>query len=109
MAYDEGLSQRLRESLADQSGLSEKKMFGGLAFMVAGNLCVGVIGDELVARVGPAAFDESVGLPGARPFDFSGRPMSGWVMVRPEGFEDDDALQGWVGRSLAFARSLPPK
>jgi TfoX N-terminal domain len=109
MAYDEGLAQRLRESLTDVSGLSEKKMFGGLAFLVAGNMCVGVIGDELVARVGPAAFPDAVTLAGARAFDFSGRPMKGWVMVRPDGFEDDGVLGGWVGRSLEFARSLPPK
>ena len=109
MAYDEGLAQRLRESLTDVSALSEKKMFGGLAFLVAGKLCVGVIGDELVARVGPDAFPTAVERAGARPFDFSGRPMKGWVMVRPEGYEDDDALGDWVGRSLAFARSLPPK
>jgi hypothetical protein len=109
MAYDEGMAQRLRESLTDVSELSEKKMFGGLAFLLAGNLCVGVIGDELVARVGPAAFPDAVARAGARPFDFSGRPMKGWIMVRPEGFEDDDVLGDWVGRSLEFARSLPPK
>jgi hypothetical protein len=109
VAYDEGLARRLRESLTDVSELSEKRMFGGLAFLVAGNLCVGVIGDELVARVGPVAFPDAVTRPGARPFDFSGRPMKGWILVRPEGFEDDDVLGDWVGRSLEFARSLPPK
>lgn len=109
MAYDEGLAQRLRESLADTSGVNEKKMFGGIAFLVGGNLCVGVVGDELVARVGPAAFDDAVTRTGARPFDFSGRPMRGWVMVRPEGFEDDRDLGGWVGSSLDFVRTLPPK
>jgi hypothetical protein len=109
MPYDAGLAQRLRESLTDVPDLSEKKMFGGLAFLVAGNLCVGVIGDELVARVGPDGFPAAVERAGARVFDFSGRPMKGWVMVRPEGFEDDDALGDWVGRSLTFARSLPPR
>jgi TfoX/Sxy family transcriptional regulator of competence genes len=109
MSYDEGLAQRLRESLTDVPELSEKKMFGGLAFLVAGNMCVGVIGDELVARVGPDAFPAAVERTGARAFDFSGRPMKGWVMVRPEGFEDDGDLGDWVGRSLTFARSLPPR
>jgi TfoX/Sxy family transcriptional regulator of competence genes len=109
MAYDEGVAQRLRESLADVSDLSEKKMFGGLSFLVAGNLCVGVMGDELIARVGPEAYPAAVARPGAHPFDFTKRPMAGWVMVRPEGFEDDAALDEWVGSSLQFARSLPPK
>jgi TfoX N-terminal domain len=109
VAYDEGLAQRLRASLANVPRLTEKKMFGGLAFLVAGNLCVGVIGEELVARVGPAAFPDAVGRTGARPFDFSGRPMAGWVMVRPEGVQDDDLLGGWVGRSLEFVRTLPPR
>src|SRR5690348_16641466 len=109
MAYDEGLAQRLRESLTGVTALSEKKMFGGLAFLVAGNLCVGVMGEELIARVGPEAYPSAVARPGAHEFAFTGRPMKGWVMVRPEGFEDDGALGDWVGRSLEFARSLPPK
>ncbi len=109
MAYDEGLAQRLRESLAAVPGLSEKKMFGGLAFLVAGNMCVGVIGEDLVARVGPVAYPGAVGETGARAFDFSGRPMAGWVMVGPEGFEEDDQLGAWIERSLGYARSLPPK
>ena len=109
MAYDEGVAQRLRESLGGVPDLTEKKMFGGLAFLVAGNMCVGVMGEELIARVGPAAYASAVELPGAHSFDFTSRPMAGWVMVRPEGFEDDAALGDWVGRSLEFARSLPAK
>ena len=109
MAYDEELADRIRELVSAQKGLTEKKMFGGLAFLVAGNMCVGVMGEELIARVGPAAYSTAVTLPGAHPFDFSSRPMAGWVMVRPEGFEDDVALGDWIGRSLEFARSLPPK
>jgi hypothetical protein len=109
MAYDEGLAQRLREAMAGVPDTTEKKMFGGLALLVAGNMCVGVIGEELVARVGPAAFPDAVRLPDARAFDFSGRPMAGWVMVGPAGVEEDDALGAWVGRSLEFVRTLPPK
>jgi len=109
MAYDEGVAQRLRESLAGVSDLSEKKMFGGLSFLVAGNLCIGVMGEELIARVGPAAYPSAVTRPSARPFDFTKRPMTGWVMVGPDGFEDDAAFDEWVGRSLEFARSLPAK
>lgn len=106
MAYDEGLAQRLRARL---DGAVEKKMFGGLAFLVGGNMCVGVHGEELIARVGPDATAAALERPGARLFDMTGRPMSGWVMVAPDGVADDKALDGWVEDSLAFVRTLPPK
>jgi len=109
MAYDEGLAQRLREQLAGTSGLAEKKMFGGLSFLVDGNMCVGVIGEELIARVGPDATEAALGRPGSRLFDFSGRPMKGWITVDPRALEDDDALAGWVDDARAFIRTLPPK
>jgi TfoX/Sxy family transcriptional regulator of competence genes len=109
MAFDEGLAQRLREQLGDQGGVAEKRMFGGLAFMVDGNMCVGVMGDELIARVGPAATEGALGRPGARAFDFSGRPMKGWVTVGQGALADDDALAGWVDASLSFVRTLPAK
>jgi TfoX/Sxy family transcriptional regulator of competence genes len=107
MAYDEGLAQRIRESLDVAS--TEKKMFGGLAFMVDGNMCVGVVGEELLARIGPDAADSAVGRAGARPFEMGGRQASkGWVLV------DQSALKGaklqrWVDECLAFVRTLPPK
>jgi hypothetical protein len=109
MAYDEGLAYRLRELLAEHPGMVEKKMFGGLAFMVQGNLCCGVHKDELIVRVGPEGNAAALNLPHARPFDITGRPMTGWVLVGAEGFEDDDALEAWVQRGLDFARSLPSK
>jgi len=109
MAYDEGLARRLRDAMSAVPATSEKKMFGGVALLVGGNMCVGVIGEDLVARVGPSAFPTAVGLPAARPFDFSGRPMTGWVMVGPGGVESDEALGAWVERSLEFVRTLPPK
>jgi TfoX/Sxy family transcriptional regulator of competence genes len=109
MAFDEGLAQRLRERLADTGGLAEKRMFGGLSFLVDGNLCVGVIGEELIARVGADATAAALERPGSRPFDFTGRPMKNWVAVRPDALEDDDALAGWVELALAFVRTLPPK
>jgi len=109
MAYDEGLAQRIREAMADEPGVVEKQMFGGIAFLLGGNMSVGVIGDEMCVRVGPAAYDAALSEPGARLFDFSGRPMKGWVMVGAEGIDDEDAFAGWVARGAAFARSLPPK
>jgi TfoX/Sxy family transcriptional regulator of competence genes len=109
MAFDEGLAQRLREQLAGSGGVTEKRMFGGLSFLVDGNLCVGVMGEELIARVGPEATGAALERPGSRLFDFTGRPMKGWVTVSPGGLEDDDALAGWVELALAYVRTLPPK
>ena len=109
MAYNEGLAERIRQHLSGQPGVVEKKMFGGVSFMVDGNLCVGVIGDELCARVGADALDAALCRPGARVFDFSGRPAKGMVSVAPSGLEDDDALAAWIDESLAHVRTLPPK
>jgi TfoX/Sxy family transcriptional regulator of competence genes len=108
MAFDEGLAQRLREQLEGTGGVAERRMFGGLSFLVDGNLCVGVMGDELIARIGPAATEAALGRPGSRRFDFTGRPMKGWVVVEPGALEDDN-LAAWVREALAFARTLPPK
>lgn len=109
MAFDEGLAQRLREHLGSTTGLAERKMFGGLSFLIDGNLCVGVIGDEMVARVGSGASEAALGRPGSRRFDFSGRPMKGWVTVDPRALEADDVLAAWVDEALRFVRTLPPK
>ena len=111
MAYDEGLAQRIRQVLADLEppGLVEKKMFGGVAFMVQGNLACGVSKDELMVRVGPAAHSEVVERPYARPADMAGRPMKGWVLVAAEGCRADDNLRAWVQQGVNFALSLPPK
>ena len=109
MAYDEGLAQRIRELLAEQPGLAEKRMFGGIAFLVHGNMACGVLGEDVMVRVGPDRYDEALARPHTRPFDFTGRPMKGWVMVAAEGCEDDEALTAWIGRGVDFALSLPPK
>jgi hypothetical protein len=109
MAYDEGLAERLRESLSDHPEMSEKKMFGGLSFLLNGNLCVGVIGDEMIARVGPDAYPAALAQSHTRAFDFTGRPMTGWVVVSPDGLDSDESLQEWVDRALNFVMSLPPK
>src|SRR5690242_476113 len=101
MAFDEGLAERLREVLANQADMDEKKMFGGLAFMLNGNLACGVIGDEMIVRVGPDGYEDAIAEPHTREFDFSGRPSKGWVVVAPEGVESDDALAVWAQRGLA--------
>lgn len=109
MAYDEGLAQRIREILTDQPETTEKKMFGGVAFLLRGNLCCGVSKDEMIVRVGPEGYDAAVRRPHARPFDKTGRPMKGWVMVGAAGCESDKALAGWVEQGVRFARTLPAK
>ena len=110
MAYDEDLAARVREQLSDQDGVSEKRMFGGLAFMLDGNMAVGLSGsDELMVRVGPDGTDQALAEPHTRLFDMTGRPMRGWILVAPEGITTKRALGGWVRRGVEFARSLPPK
>jgi len=109
MAYDEQLAERLRTALAGREGLSERRMFGGLAFMLNGNMCCGLTADALMVRVGPDRFPEALDQPHARPMDFTGRPMKGMVYVDPAGYATDDDLAAWVGRGVAFAATLPPK
>ena len=109
MAYDENLARRVREVLKRRRGISEKKMFGGLAFMVNGHMACGVIGEDLMVRVGPDAYDAALKRAGARPMDFTGRPMRGMVYVAPQGHRRKLSLEAWVKQGLSFARSLPPK
>ncbi len=109
MPFDAGLAQRIRETLVDRPGISEKKMFGGLSFLLRGNMCCGVVADELMVRVGPEAYAEALSRPHAREMDFTGRPLRGFVYVSCEGIGSDEALSSWVDRGVEFARSLPPK
>ena len=109
MAYDERLAERTRETLADRGDVTERKMFGGIGFMVAGNMCCGVQGEDLIARVGEEGHADALELPGARPFDFGPRPSKGFLYVGPEGTAMDEDLRAWVDRSLAFVTTLPPK
>jgi TfoX/Sxy family transcriptional regulator of competence genes len=109
MAYDEHLAARIRAVLADQPTLIEKKMFGGLTFMLHGNMCCGVVREELMVRVGPAQHTEALGMPYARQMDFTGRPMKNMVIVAPAGFEKDADLAAWVQRGVQFVATLPPK
>lgn len=109
MAYDQRLADDVRACIGSHPGLTDKEMFGGIAFMVHGNMAVGVRGTELMVRVGKEAHDEAMARPGARIFDFSARPMRGWVVVSPEGFVTDADLDSWVQRGIAYAETLPPK
>ena len=109
MAYDEGLVQRVREILADEPGVVEKKMFGGQSFMVQGNMSCGVLKEDLVVRVGPEQYEAALSRPLAREMDFTGRPMKGMVIVDAEGLDDEEALTDWVQHGLKFALTLPPK
>ncbi|HKX75933.1 MAG TPA: TfoX/Sxy family protein [Acidimicrobiia bacterium] len=109
MAYDQALASEIRMRLGDHPGLSEKEMFGGVAFMIHGNMAVGVSGDDLMVRVGKDAHDEAIARPGARLFDMTGRPMRGWIVVSPEGFGNADDLDAWIDQGVAFAKTLPKK
>ncbi len=109
MTYDEGLAQRVREDMHELPGYVEKKMFGGIGFMLHGNMAVGVIGEDLIVRVGREQYESALQKPHTRPFDMTGRAMTGWVVVTAEGYQSDEDLQGWVQRGIAYASSLPAK
>jgi TfoX/Sxy family transcriptional regulator of competence genes len=109
MAYDESLAARVREALGELPGLEEKKMFGGIGYMVLGNMACGVHGSNLIVRVGPADYEAALSEPHTRPFDLTGRAMAGWVYVEPAGCQTGDDLGSWVQRGVDFALSLPPK
>jgi TfoX/Sxy family transcriptional regulator of competence genes len=110
MAYDEELANRVRELIAMEPGLTEKKMFGGLAFLINGNMSVGVSGQGgLMVRVDRAETDTLIAKPHARPFEMRGREMQGWLRVDAEGVPTKRQLEPWVRRGVTYARSLPPK
>ncbi|HZY28054.1 MAG TPA: TfoX/Sxy family protein [Jiangellaceae bacterium] len=109
MAYDEGLASRVRDLIGPDPRLAEKTMFGGLAMLLQGNMAVGVRGDDLIVRTDPDEQETLLAEPGARPFDLTGRPMKGWLLVDASGYAEDDDLGRWVDRGLAYAGGLPPK
>ena len=109
MAYNEDLAFRVRQALGDRQGLTEKKMFGGLGFMLNGNMCLGIVSDELMVRVGADNHQDALAQPHARPMDFTGRAMKGFVYVDVQGLQEDGALEQWLERGVAFAQSLPKK
>ena len=109
MAYNEKLADRIHAIVGDGPGLTERKMFGGIAFMLNGNMFCGITRDDLMVRVGPDRFEEALASPGARLMDFTGRPMKGMAFVGPEGYATEEALRDWVEQTLDYARSLPAK
>jgi TfoX/Sxy family transcriptional regulator of competence genes len=109
MAYDEGLAERIRAVLDARSDVDDRKMFGGIAFLVAGNMACGVMRDDLMVRMDPEAAAALESEPGVRRFDMGGRPMKGWLLVEPEATAGDGDLERWVRRGEQFAASLPPK
>ena len=110
MAYDEDLAQRVRENLLGTPNLNEMKMFGGIAFLVNGNMACGVTQNDLMVRLGAESSERALAAPHVKPFAMSGRaPMSGWVLVEPAGIAAEEALQEWVRQGLRYASSLPPK
>jgi TfoX/Sxy family transcriptional regulator of competence genes len=109
VAYDEDLAQRVRDLLAARSDVTERKMFGGIAFMLAGNMACGVLGEDLIVRLGDDEGEQALNEDGVRPFDFTGRPMKNIVYVAPERTSDDAGLAEWVDAGADYAASLPAK
>jgi TfoX/Sxy family transcriptional regulator of competence genes len=109
VAYDEELAQRVREVLAARADVDERRMFGGIAFMVGGNMACGVLGDDLIVRLGDEEGEKALAEDGVRPFDFTGKAMKGIVYVSPERTSDDAGLTEWVEAGAAYAASLEPK
>jgi len=110
MAYDETLATRIRDLLGGREGVQEKKMFGGIAFLLHGNMACGVNGTDMIVRIAPDDTDDALVQPGVRMFDLSGgRPMKGWIMVATEATAKAKDLRRWVDRGTAYAASLPPK
>ena len=109
MAFDESLAARIRRRLARRKNVEEKKMFGGVGFLLNGNLLVGVWKESLIVRLGPDEGEEALPEPHVRKFDITGKPMKGWVLVEPEGVEGDDQLAGWIQWAVKFVGALPAK
>ena len=109
MAFDDNLAARIRRALARKKNIEEKTMFGGIGFLLNGNLLVGVWKDFLCVRLGPDQAEEALLEPHVREFNITGRPMKGWVAVETKGVEDDDQLSGWTQRAVNFVGKLPAK
>jgi hypothetical protein len=109
MAYDEKLAERIRGHMASIQDLVEKKMFGGIGFLIQGNMACGVNGENLIVRVGPEQYEAALKEPHVGQFDMTGRPMKGWVVVAPEGIATEAELGSWIQRGVVIAQSLPEK
>ena len=109
MAFSESLAGRIRDTLARKKNIEEKKMFGCICFFLNGNALAGVWKDALIARLGPEEGEAALREPPVRAFDITGRPMRNWVVVEPEGVEDDEQLKDWMVRATKFVKTLPKK
>jgi TfoX/Sxy family transcriptional regulator of competence genes len=109
MAYSESLAQRLRSIFVRRRNITEKKMFGGMGFLLNGNMCVGIWKNSLIARIDPAEYGAVLAQEHVQEFDITGRPMKGWVMVEPDGIESDEQLANWTEKAVAFVSTLPKK
>jgi TfoX/Sxy family transcriptional regulator of competence genes len=109
VAYDEELAERVRAALGSVKGVTEIKMFGGLCFTIGGNMAVGITGDDLMVRMEAGSADAALKEPNARPMDFTGKPMKGFLYVGPDGVQTQKMLEKWVGRGVDYASSLPAK
>lgn len=109
MAYSEELAERIRKVVGRRPGVCEKKMFGGVGFLLHGNMLVGIWKSSLIVRLGPDQSAEALQEPHVIEFDITGRPMRGWVMVEPDGIERDEALCQWIERATTFVMTLPRK
>jgi TfoX/Sxy family transcriptional regulator of competence genes len=109
MAFDAILAARMRAILTRKKNIEERKMFGGVGFLLNGNMLVGVWKDSMIVRLGHDQFDDALGEPHVREFDITGKPMKGWIMVDPDGLQDDDQLNHWIGRATTFVKTLAKK
>ena len=109
MAYDEKLAQRIEQHLTERPGITQRKMFGGVCYMLHGNMAVGIVGSELMLRLGAAGVNDALRQPHTRPMDFTGRVMKNMLYVQPAGIKSDKQLGAWIERALQFADTLPKK
>jgi TfoX/Sxy family transcriptional regulator of competence genes len=109
MAFDESLADRIRKGLGRKKNIEEKKMFGGLGFLLNGNMLVGVWKDSMIVRLGPNGYEDALLEPHAKEFDITGKPMKGWVMVKPDGVQEEAQVKAWIQRAVKFVGKLPAK
>ncbi len=109
MAYDEQLAKRLSKLIAKRNGFHEQKMFGGIGFLLHGNMCFGIWKDNLILRLGEGQAQNALKKKNIKPFDITGRAMKGWVMVKPEGIKSEESLKQWIGQAIDFVTQLPCK
>jgi len=109
MAYSEKIAQKIRKKLGSMPGFAERKMFGGVCFLLHGHMACGILNNDVIVRVGKEAYESALALPHTRKFDMTGKAMTGWVMVAPEGHGSDQELDAWLQKGVDFTVVLPPK